>query len=415
MRKTTCCIAGGGPAGVMAGLLLARAGVETLVLEKHADFLRDFRGDTVHPSSMDVLAELGWLDDFLRRPHQELPRIRAHFGDADLTIADFSRSPTRKKFIAFMPQWDFLNFLVERARAFPAFGLKMQAQVVGVVEENGRVVGVRAQTAEGPLEVRADLVIGADGRHSLLRGVSGLAVHDVGAPIDALWLRIPKRDSDPEQSLGWVRSGRFLAVINRGEFWQIAFVIPKGGFEALKAQGIEAFRRDLAATAPFVADRVDTIASFDQVQLLVVTVDRLVKWWRPGLLCIGDSAHAMSPVGGIGINLAIQDAVATANILAEPLARNRLSDDDLARVQRRREFPTRATQALQVAIQSRLIERVLADDQPMKVGRALRFVDRTPWLQRVMARLIGVGIRPEHVARLATGTPHGAAPSSVST
>jgi 2-polyprenyl-6-methoxyphenol hydroxylase-like FAD-dependent oxidoreductase len=396
--QTRCCIAGGGPAGIMAGILLARAGVDTVVLEKHADFLRDFRGDTVHPSSMDVLAELGWLEDFLKRPHQELSRIRAHFGHDEVTIADFRRSPTRARFIAFMPQWHFLNFLVERARALPRFSLEMKADVIDLVEEAGRVVGIRAETPNGPLEVRSDLVIAADGRHSLLREKAGLVVHDVGAPIDVVWLRLPRHQGDPEQSLGWVRRRRFMALIDREDYWQIAFVIPKGGFDVWKTRGIAAFRADLAETAPFLADRVDQLRGFEDVSLLVVKVDRLEKWWRRGLLCIGDAAHAMSPVGGVGINLAIQDAVAAANILSGPLARGTLTDRDLARVQRRRELPTRATQALQVAIQSRLIQHVLSDDRPLEVGPILRLLNRAPPLQHFAARLVGVGVRPEHVA-----------------
>jgi 2-polyprenyl-6-methoxyphenol hydroxylase-like FAD-dependent oxidoreductase len=396
--ETQCCIAGGGPAGIMAGLLLARAGVRATVLEKHPDFLRDFRGDTVHPSSLDVLDELGYLDDFLKLPHQELSRIRAHFGASEFTIADFTHLSTRRKFIAFMPQWDFLDFLVDKARAFPAFSLHKNTEATDLIEENGQIVGVRARTHDGPLEVRSPLTIAADGRHSTLRARSGLRVRDVGVPIDVVWLRLPRLASDPEQSLGWVQRGRFLALIERGDYWQIAFVIQKGGFDELKQGGIDGFRRELARLVPFFADRVEHLRSFDDVSLLVVTVDRLERWWRPGFLCIGDAAHAMSPVGGVGINLAIQDAVAAANILARPLADRALSTSDLARVQRRRTFPTRVMQATQVTVQNRFLKGVIAGKKPVQAGVGLKTLGRTPFMQHLLARFVGVGVRPEHVA-----------------
>jgi 2-polyprenyl-6-methoxyphenol hydroxylase-like FAD-dependent oxidoreductase len=396
-EKHTCCIVGGGPAGVMAGALLARAGVDTVVLEKHGDFLRDFRGDTVHPSTLQVLSELGWLDDFLRLPHQELRKIRAHLGDQEITIADFGGIPTKSKFIAFMPQWDFLNFVVERARKYPSFAVRMGAEATGIVEDHAGVVGVTVKTDGGVATFGCDLLLAADGRHSVIREQAGMSVEDLGAPIDVLWLRLERRESDPEQSLGWVRRGKFLALIDRGEFWQIACVIPKNDYEKVRTSGIAAFRDSLAETVPFLADRVGALASFDDVKLLVVKIDRLKRWWRPGLLCIGDAAHAMSPVGGVGINLAIQDAVATANILAGPLAAGSPLDELLERVQRRREFPTRATQAVQVAIQERVIQRALGGDRGFEPGPIFRVLGRLPALQRIPAYLVGMGVRPEHV------------------
>jgi 2-polyprenyl-6-methoxyphenol hydroxylase-like FAD-dependent oxidoreductase len=384
----------------MAGLLLARAGIDVLVLEKHADFLRDFRGDTVHPSTLDVLAELGWLDDFLRLPHQELTHIRACIEGQVITLADFRHVPSRLKLIALMPQWDFLSFLVTRAQQFPRFALRMQTEAVDLLRSDGRICGVRARTPAGELEVSADLVIAADGRNSVLRDRAGLRVRDVGAPMDVLWFRLPRRDDDPGQSLGWVKRGRFVVLLDRGDYWQVGFLIRKGGFESIRAAGIEAFRRDLAATVPFLANRTDGIRNVDDLNLLVVRVDRLERWWLPGLLCIGDAAHAMSPIGGVGINLAIQDAVAAASLLADPLRRGPPSESELARVQRRRSPPARATQAIQVAIQKRVIDRVLAGDRPVRVGRAFKLIDRIPVLQRVPAYVIGVGVRPEHVARM---------------
>ncbi|HEX9444527.1 MAG TPA: FAD-dependent oxidoreductase, partial [Candidatus Binatia bacterium] len=355
----TCCIAGGGPAGMMLGYLLARAGVRVAVLEKHADFLRDFRGDTIHPSTLEVVHELGLLDALLKLPHQEVRQLNAQFGDATVTLADFTRLPTRCKFIAMMPQWDFLNFLAARAARYPAFKLLMETEATDPVEEAGRVSGVRARGKDGPLEVRADLVVAADGRGSILREKAGLSVKDLGAPMDVLWFRLSRKPDDPAQTMGRFDVGRIFVTINRGDSWQCGFVIPKGGFEEVRRQGLEAFREKVAELAPYAQDRVAELRTWDDVKLLTVRVDRLIEWFRPGLLCIGDAAHAMSPVGGVGINLAIQDAVAAANILAGPLGARRAAAEDLRRVQRRREFPTRVTQSLQVAVQKRFIARAL--------------------------------------------------------
>jgi 2-polyprenyl-6-methoxyphenol hydroxylase-like FAD-dependent oxidoreductase len=395
--RVHCCIVGGGPAGVMAGALLARAGIRVVVLEQHGDFLRDFRGDTVHPSTMDVLAELGWLDEFLKRPHQKVSRMRARVGDRDIGIADFSHAPTRCKFIAMMPQWDFLDFVVGQARKYPAFDLRMNATATGLVEELGRVVGVFGEMHGEPFEVRADLVLVADGRRSLLRERAGLRVIDRGAPMDVLWFRLPWHKGDPPESMGWVAPGRMVVTIHRGDYWQIGFLVHKDGYDDIRAKGIEDFHESLAETAPFLRDRLGEVRSFDDVKLLVVQVDRLEQWWKPGLLCIGDAAHAMSPIGGVGINLAIQDAVAAANLLAEPLRARTLTDEDLERVQRRRELPTRATQAAQVAIQNRVIRPVLHGRRGKHLGFSLRALDRWPVLQRIPARLIGVGLMREHV------------------
>jgi 2-polyprenyl-6-methoxyphenol hydroxylase-like FAD-dependent oxidoreductase len=396
-EETHCCIAGGGPAGMMLGFLLARAGVDVLVLEKHADFLRDFRGDTIHPSTLELMHELGLLADFLKRPHQEAERLTGFVGDAEVVVADFSSLPTHCRFIAFMPQWDFLNFLAERGRHYPTFRVRMRAEVTGLIEEGDRVVGVRATTPEGPLEVRAGLTVGADGRHSTVRAQAGLAVLDLGAPMDVLWLRFPRRPGDPRQPLGRFNRGKIFILLDRGDYWQCGYVIPKGGLDEIRSRGLPAFHADLAQAAPFLGDRVEALDNWDDVKLLTVVVDRLRRWYRPGLLCIGDAAHAMSPIGGVGINLAIQDAVAAANLLATPLRQGHVPTADLRQVQRRRELPTRLTQWLQVQIQDRVIRRVLASRRQLALPWPLRLLRRWPRLRRIPARLIGIGFRPEHV------------------
>jgi 2-polyprenyl-6-methoxyphenol hydroxylase-like FAD-dependent oxidoreductase len=392
-----CCIAGGGPAGMMLGTLLVRAGVDVLVLEKHADFLRDFRGDTIHPSTLEIMHELGWLDEFLQLPHQKVSKLTAIVGSQRVTIADLRHLPTRCKFIAFMPQWDFLNFLALRAARYPGFRLWMRTEATELLEESGRVVGVRVTTPEGGQEVRADLVVAADGRHSVLRARAGLAIEELGAPMDVLWFKLSRRPDDPSGVVGQFGSGRIFIMLNRGDYWQCGFVIAKGTIESLRAQGIEAFREQVARLSPWIKDRTMELRNWDDVSLLTVRVDRLRQWYRTGLLCIGDAAHAMSPVGGVGINLAIQDAVATANLLAGPLRERRATDDDLRRVQRRRELPTRVIQRFQVIVQRRVIGPVLSSTGPSRPPLILRLLARLPGLPRIPARLIGLGVRPEHV------------------
>ena len=396
-RRVRCCVAGGGPAGTMLGFLLARAGVDVLVLEKHADFLRDFRGDTIHPSTLEVVHELGLLDEFLALPHQELRRLDAQVGDTRVPFADFSHLPTRCRFLAFMPQWDFLSFLVRQGSRYPAFALWMRAEVTGLVEEDGRVVGARVSTPEGPCEVRADLVVGADGRHSTVRAAAGLPVVELGAPMDVLWFRLSRRPDDRGETMGRFEAGRIFITIDRGEHWQCGYVIAKGSLDELRRRGLDAFRADVARLAPFARDRVGELRDWDDVKLLTVRVDRLRRWYRPGLLCIGDAAHAMSPVGGVGINLAVQDAVAAANLLARPLRDGRVEADALRRVQRRREWPTRVTQRLQLLVQDRVVSRVLEGGRPPRPPLPLRLFARWPVLRRIPARLVGVGVRPEHV------------------
>jgi len=392
-----CCIAGGGPAGMMLGLLLARAGVDVVVLEKHADFLRDFRGDTIHPSTLELMWELGWLDDFLRLPHQKVRTLYAGIGGSTYAVADFGHLPEHCRFVAFMPQWDFLDFLAARARHYPTFVLKMRAEATDLIEEGGAVIGLRAATPEGPLEVRADLVIGADGRHSTVRAKAGLAVNELGAPIDVLWFRLSRRPDDREETLGRFEAGHIFIMINRGEHWQCAFVIPKGTLDRLKAAGLPAFQKTVASLAPSVADRVGEIADWDAVKLLTVQVDQLKQWYRRGVLCIGDAAHAMSPIGGVGINLAVQDAVAAANILARPLLDRRLTFDHLARVQKRRELPTRLTQRFQIQVQNRIVARVLEGRHAFEAPWPVRLLRDVPVLRRIPARIIGMGVRPEHI------------------
>ena len=382
---------------MMLGLLLARAGLDVEVLEKHQDFLRDFRGDTIHPSTLQVMDELGLLSELLARPHQKIEHLAAVVGDRSMPIADFSHLPTRCRFIVLMPQWDFLDFLAAAAKRYPTFRLHMQTEATDLIEEQGRVVGVRANTPQGAREVRADLTVAADGRHSKLRDVAGLQVKDLGAPIDVLWMRLSRRPGDPTQALGRFDRGKILVMLDRGEYWQCGFVIPKGAFAEIQQKGLASFRDDLAEIAPFMRDRVGELREWDDIKLLTVRVDRLRQWYRPGLLCIGDAAHAMSPVGGVGINLAIQDAVAAANLLALRLRDGTATVADLQQVQRRREFPTRLTQRLQVLVQDRVIRHVLGSRERLSLPWPLRLVRRWPWLRRVPARLIGLGFRPEHV------------------
>jgi 2-polyprenyl-6-methoxyphenol hydroxylase-like FAD-dependent oxidoreductase len=394
---TRCCIAGGGPAGMMLGYLLARAGVEVIVLEKHADFLRDFRGDTIHPSTLEVMYELGLLDKFLERPHQEIREFAGQFGDELIPLADLTHLPTHCKFLAFMPQWDFLDFLKDEAEGFPAFHLMMEAEVTELIEEGNKVAGVRARTPQEEVEIRATLIVGADGRKSVVRERAGLQVESLGAPIDVLWFRLSRHPNDPGQVMGRFGSGKIMVMLNRDDYWQCAFVIPKGQLEEIKRRGLPAFRDDIVSISPFLRDRVAELKDWEQIKLLTVLVDRLSKWYRDGLLCIGDAAHAMSPVGGVGINLAIQDAVATANILTEPLREDYVSLSHLQKVQLRREWPTRVTQWAQVQIQNYVLTPRLARGAQVKPPMVLRLFQKFPVLRRIPARLIGIGVRPEHV------------------
>ena len=395
--ETDCCIAGGGPAGMMLGFLLARAGVRVTVLEKHADFLRDFRGDTIHPSTLELMHELGLLEEFLRLPHERVERLSGLVGKDRITIADFTHLPTRCKFIALMPQWDFLDFLADHGRLYPAFDLRMRTEATGLIEEGGRVAGVTAVSPDGNLDIRAGLTIACDGRHSMLRAHAGLRSDDLGAPMDILWFRMSRRDDDTADTFGHLEAGKLMVMLNRGDYWQCAYVIPKGGIDAVKAKGLAAFRDNVAFMAPFLRDRLGEIASWDDIKLLTVTVDRLRRWHRPGLLCIGDAAHAMSPVAGVGINLAIQDAVATANILVEPLQRGAVNDADLAAVQARRMLPTRLTQWMQVQVQNNVLSPALAGTERPSAPWPVKLFNVFPVLRRIPARLVGLGVRPEHV------------------
>jgi 2-polyprenyl-6-methoxyphenol hydroxylase-like FAD-dependent oxidoreductase len=382
---------------MMAGYLLARAGVPVVVLEKHADFNRDFRGDTIHPSTLELMYELGLLDEFLKQPHQELRELRAIVNGQAVPAADFTKLPTRCKFIAFMPQWDFLNFLSSHAKRFPMFQLYMETEVVDLLMEDSRVVGVRAKTARGELEIRADLVIGADGRHSTVHTRAGLELREFGVPIDVLWMRISKKQGDPRQTLGFFQHGKLLVLLDRDEYWQCGFVIPKGGFDEIKARGLPQFHKDIVSFAGFLRDRVAELDDWSKIKLLTVQINRLQDWCRAGLLCIGDSAHAMSPAGGVGINLAIQDAVATANLLAAKLRSGPVSVDDLRKVQARREWPTRLIQGMQIFIHSRVVTGRTSDDNETSLPFVLRLLKWFPILRQLPARFIGMGPRPEHV------------------
>jgi 2-polyprenyl-6-methoxyphenol hydroxylase-like FAD-dependent oxidoreductase len=394
--QTRCVIAGGGPAGIMAGYLLARAGVPVIVLEKHADFFRDFRGDTIHPSTLELMYELGLLNEFLKKPHQEVRELRAVVNGQPVPIGDFTKLPTHCKFIAFMPQWDFLNFLSTQAKEFPSFQLLMQHEVVDLTFNEQRVSGVRAKTPDGEFEIRADLIIGADGRHSTVQARAGLERREFGVAIDVLWMRISKKENDPKQTLGFFQQGKLLVLLDRGDYWQCGVVIPKGGFDGIKARGLQQLQKDIVSFAGFLQDRIAELDDWSQIKLLTVQINRLRNWCRDGLLCIGDSAHAMSPAGGVGINLAIQDAVATANLLAEKLRAGPVSVDDLRKVQARREWATRLIQAMQVFIHRRVVTGQTSarrDSLPFVV----RLLKWFPVLRQIPARFIGIGPRPEHI------------------
>ena len=404
VMTTRCCIVGGGPAGMMLGYLLGRAGVETLVLEKHADFFRDFRGDTVHPSTLQVMDELGLIEGFLKLPHQQLQKMDGQFGERTIRIADISRTNAKYPFIAFMPQWDFLNFLRENGKRFPSLKVMMKADAIDLVWSGDRAVGVKADTPEGPVEIRADLTIGCDGRHSIVRQSARLEVEEIGAPMDVLWFRAGKHANENESLFARVDTGKMMVTFDRGEYWQCAYVIAKGQYDAIKARGLAAFRNDVIGMAPILKSGISDVRTWDDVKLLTVAINRLKRWTRPGLLCIGDAAHAMSPVGGVGVNLAVQDAVATANLLAAGLASGCPSEDELDAVRRRREFPIRMTQAMQVIVQNNIISAALKPgNQPLAVPVFARVLNAVPWLQGITARLVALGVRPEHVHSPAAG------------
>jgi 2-polyprenyl-6-methoxyphenol hydroxylase-like FAD-dependent oxidoreductase len=396
--KVRCCIVGGGPAGMMLGYLLGRAGIDVVVLEKHADFFRDFRGDTVHPSTLQVMDELGLIDGFLRLPHQRLQRMEGLFAGTSVCVADLSRLPVKYPYIAFMPQWDFLNFLRDAGKRFPSLKVMMSTEAVDLIREGGRIAGVRAKTSQGLIDIAADLTVACDGRHSTLRERAGMEVEDIGAPMDVLWFRVGKGPDDTESIFARVDAGKMMVTFDRGDYWQCAFVIPKGGYDAVKARGLPALLDDIVRMAPVLKSGISDVKNWDDMKLLTVAINRLKKWAQPGLLCIGDAAHAMSPVGGVGVNLAVQDAVATANLLAAKLAQGTPSEAELDAVQGRREFPVRMTQRMQVVMQDNIVAMALKQgSKALKAPWPLRVITAVPFLQGITARFLGLGVRPEHV------------------
>ncbi|MEY9465594.1 2-polyprenyl-6-methoxyphenol hydroxylase-like FAD-dependent oxidoreductase [Bradyrhizobium ottawaense] len=397
-KRVRCCIVGGGPAGMMLGYLLGRAGIEVVVLEKHADFFRDFRGDTVHPSTLEVMDELGLIDGFLKLPHQRLQKMDGLFGGTPVRIADLRRLHTKYPFIAFMPQWDFLNFLREAGRRFASLEVMMSTEAVDLIRRGETIAGVRAKTPDGVVDIEADLTIACDGRHSTVRERAGLGVEEIGAPMDVLWFRAGRKADETESVFARVEPGKMMITFDRGDYWQCAYVIAKGQHEAVKARGLQALLDDVVRMAPILRSGIADVKSFDDVKLLTVAINRLTRWTRPGLLCIGDAAHAMSPVGGVGVNLAVQDAVATANLLADKMQHGCPSENDLDAVRRRREFPVKMTQRMQVIVQNKIISGALQErDRPLKVPLIVRLITALPWLQGIPARLLALGVRPEHV------------------
>jgi 2-polyprenyl-6-methoxyphenol hydroxylase-like FAD-dependent oxidoreductase len=393
-----CCIVGGGPAGMMLGYLLGRAGVETIVLEKHPDFFRDFRGDTVHPSTLQVMDELGLIEGFLRLPHQEIQKMDGQFGGRSIRISDLGRLKAKYPFIAFMPQWDFLNFLRESGKRFAALNVMMNAEATDLIWSGDRVAGVEVKTPGGQIEIRADLTVACDGRHSIMREKARLEVEEIGAPMDVLWFRAGKAANESESVFARIETGKMMVTFDRGDYWQCAYVIAKGQYDAVKARGLEALRDDIVRMAPVLESGIAEVKSWDDVKLLTVAINRLKRWTRPGLLCIGDAAHAMSPVGGVGVNLAVQDAVATANLLAAKLVSGCPTEAELDAVRKRREFPVRMTQRMQVVVQNNIISVALKPGEgPLKPPLFARVINAVPWLQGITARFIGLGVRPEHV------------------
>ncbi|WP_206734847.1 FAD-dependent oxidoreductase [Bradyrhizobium zhanjiangense] len=403
--KVRCCIVGGGPAGMMLGYLLGRAGIDVVVLEKHADFFRDFRGDTVHPSTLQVMDELGLIDGFLKLPHQRLQKMDGLFGGTPVRVADLSRLHTKYPFIAFMPQWDFLNFLREAGKRFTSLKVMMSTEAVDLIRRGETVTGVRANTPEGTIDIAADLTIACDGRHSTVRERAGLKVEEIGAPMDVLWFRAGRRPDETESVFARIEPGKMMITFDRGDYWQCAYVIAKGQFDAVKARGLQALLDDVVRMAPILRSGIAEVKSFGDIKLLTVAINRLTRWTLPGLLLIGDAAHAMSPVGGVGVNLAVQDAVATANLLADKMQHGCPSENELDAVRRRREFPVKMTQRLQVIMQNNIISGALQPgDRPLKVPLILRLITALPWLQGIPARLLALGVRPEHVQSKAAPT-----------